>query len=216
MSLDDPGEDEIRSDLPAYLTGELDALGEARVRAALDGDASLRQELREISEAMTFLEEAGTPPVDESTGIGRRWASRAGLLTGLGVAAAIVVIALVLAVPQMGPAGREQTDQILALDPVGNTNASGTAQMRTSDGNVFVDFEFDSLPDRGESAYYEAWLLSPSDAPPISLGIVPHTGGTLTIPPGVPAEYTIIDLSVEHLDGDPGHSGISVLRSNPA
>jgi anti-sigma-K factor RskA len=214
MSSDDGEEVDIRYDLPAYLNGELDAVGEARVRAALNRDPRLRQELRALSEAIEALESAtaGAERPEASNAGHRR--SRARLFALSAAAAVIVALVVLVAVVQFSRQD-ELARQLITLEPVGQGTSSGTAEVYRDRGGTFVDLRFESLPDRGEASHYEAWLLSPGDSPPISLGVISHSGGTLTIPPGVPSSYTMIDVSVEHLDGNPGHSGISVLRSKP-
>jgi len=50
----------------------------------------------------------------------------------------------------------------------------------------------------------------------VSLGPV-RADGTYDLPPGLdPAQFPVVDVSVEPLDGDPTHSGDSVLRGELA
>ncbi|MDO5663474.1 MAG: anti-sigma factor, partial [Brachybacterium sp.] len=45
------------------------------------------------------------------------------------------------------------------------------------------------------------------------LGALDGGHGTFTIPHGVDlAEYSVVDISLEHADGDPSHSGDSWVR----
>ena len=68
-------------------------------------------------------------------------------------------------------------------------------------------------------AYYELWLL---DGPErlLSLGSfrVPASGAAeVTVPlPVDVTDFRFVDVSVESADGDPGHSGVSVLRGPTA
>ena len=64
-------------------------------------------------------------------------------------------------------------------------------------------------PDDG---YLELWLIDPTVTRLVSLGPL-RTDGIYDIPAGVdPAAFPIVDVSVEPVDGDPTHSGDSVLR----
>jgi hypothetical protein len=56
------------------------------------------------------------------------------------------------------------------------------------------------------------WLINPSVTELVSLGPL-RADGDYDVPPGVDAaEFPIVDISDEPVDGDPSHSGDSVLR----
>ncbi|MGY1594027.1 anti-sigma factor domain-containing protein [Geodermatophilus sp. SYSU D00708] len=99
------------------------------------------------------------------------------------------------------------------LEPLEGSNASGEARvLERSDGSLVLDVDLSAADRAGE--YYEVWLLDPAVEQLVSLGVV--QGGsevTLELPPGIDlGEYPIVDVSVEPLDGDPAHSGVSVAR----
>nr|WP_233495969.1 anti-sigma factor [Geodermatophilus sp. TF02-6] len=58
------------------------------------------------------------------------------------------------------------------------------------------------------------WLLDEAVRGLVPLGVVQGGGEvTLQLPPGLDlGEHPVVDVSVEPLDGDPGHSGVSVAR----
>ena len=61
--------------------------------------------------------------------------------------------------------------------------------------------------------YREVWLISPDLTGLVSLGVLEGSTGTFAIPAGVDlADYPIVDVSQEPLDGNPAHSGDSILR----
>jgi hypothetical protein len=61
--------------------------------------------------------------------------------------------------------------------------------------------------------YYEAWLLDESVSGLIPLGVVRAGTEEFELPAGLDlGEYPVVDVSVEPLDGDPAHSGVSVAR----
>ncbi len=63
---------------------------------------------------------------------------------------------------------------------------------------------------------YEVWLLDVETDRLVALGALDDSGkGWLTVPTGVDvADYPQVDISLEPADGDPTHSGNSVLRGD--
>ena len=128
----------------------------------------------------------------------------------LGAAAAvIVVVALVvgIAVTRDGDSGTVVATAQLDLI---EGPATGSAELVDVDGTTRLVVELDAQePDDG---FLEVWLLDPDVSRLHSLGPV-RSDGTYEIPSGlVVAEVPVVDVSVESFDGDPGHSGNSVLR----
>ncbi|MGB2758161.1 MAG: anti-sigma factor [Acidimicrobiia bacterium] len=65
---------------------------------------------------------------------------------------------------------------------------------------------------RDPGAYYEVWLIDSSVKKLISLGPL-RSDGTYSFPAGIdPKDYPVVDVSTELLDGNPSHSGKSILR----
>lgn len=61
--------------------------------------------------------------------------------------------------------------------------------------------------------YREVWLIRNDGGALISLGVIDGPEATLTIPNGLDLrEYGLVDVSVEPLNGDPAHSGDSIVR----
>ena len=127
-----------------------------------------------------------------------------GVVGGLGVAAGLdddegVVVAL--------PALESATA------PAGDLPSDARAEVVQGDAGTSVVVDATGLPPAGD-ADYEVWLLDPSDGRLQSLGVLRADGtADLPVPDGVALEtYTAVDVSVEPRDGDPGHSGDSVLR----
>ncbi|MDH4116600.1 MAG: anti-sigma factor [Acidimicrobiia bacterium] len=80
----------------------------------------------------------------------------------------------------------------------------------TENGNLELEFVDGSLPEG--DGYYEVWLIKPDLSEMYSLG-VSSGDGVYRVPDGVdPEEFAVVDISREPLDGEPAHSGISVLR----
>ncbi|WP_138760825.1 anti-sigma factor [Modestobacter altitudinis] len=100
-----------------------------------------------------------------------------------------------------------------ALDPLPAEDASGRAEVRDVDGvrSLQVDLDAPFLSD----GYYEVWLLQPDAVRMVPVGVV-HRGDTvLPLPDGLDlGAYPLVDVSVEPMDGDPTHSGVSVARGS--
>jgi hypothetical protein len=61
--------------------------------------------------------------------------------------------------------------------------------------------------------FYEVWLIDPETFQMIGLGALTDTSGRFPIPDGLDlSRYTVVDVSLEPLDGDPVHSTDSVVR----
>ena len=90
--------------------------------------------------------------------------------------------------------------------------SSGTATVEEqSDGARIVQVSFEApAPQDG---YREVWLISTDTKRLVSLGVVRGVTGSFTIPDGVDiSKYALVDISDEPYDGDPAHSGNSIVR----
>jgi hypothetical protein len=99
------------------------------------------------------------------------------------------------------------------LDPLADDDASGRAEVRERDGlrSLQVDLDAPALAD----GYYEVWVMQPDAVRMVPVGVV-HRGDTvLPLPAGLDlGSYPVVDVSVEPLDGNPAHSGLSVARGS--
>jgi anti-sigma-K factor RskA len=64
------------------------------------------------------------------------------------------------------------------------------------------------------NTFYEVWLLAPDASRLVSLGLLqPGQAATFELPADLDlAEYPVVDVSLEPMDGDPAHSSDSVVR----
>ncbi len=110
----------------------------------------------------------------------------------------------VVAVVSITGDGREET-----LNDIGD---SGEARLVTVDGRYHLDIDLDVGDPASIDGYLELWIVNTEIDGMVSLGVV--TGdGRYALPPNLdPADFPIVDVSVEPIDGDPAHSGRSVLR----
>jgi hypothetical protein len=98
------------------------------------------------------------------------------------------------------------------LDALPGWTASGGASVQESaDGRreVVVDLEGDT----DASGLREVWLLTADASGLVSLGLLDGPTGRFSVPAGVDlAEFPVVDVSAEPADGNPAHSGDSIVR----
>jgi hypothetical protein len=135
----------------------------------------------------------------------RTWALVAAAAVAGGIVGAGVVTVL----------GRDDAGTAVAaaaLDPLDDAVASGDARgVERADGTrlLEVDLSAPALDD----AYYEVWLLRPDVSGLVPVGVAQAGTSVFELPAGLDlGEFPVVDVSVEPLDGDPAHSGDSVVR----
>jgi anti-sigma-K factor RskA len=110
--------------------------------------------------------------------------------------------------------------QPVALAQFGSAPAGAGARALVSEGGGTrtVRLAAHGLPANGHGSFYEVWMIRDASHM-VSLGtfrVGPDGRGRVTLPVSVdPAEYPIMDVSLEPDDGNPAHSHDSVLRSAP-
>ncbi len=99
-----------------------------------------------------------------------------------------------------------------ALDPLEDADASGSARVvEREDGTRVLEVDLDAPALSG--AYYEVWLLRPDVSGLVPVGTTQAGTSQFEIPAGLDlGDFPVVDVSVEPLDGDPAHSGDSVVR----
>ncbi|MFI2104391.1 anti-sigma factor domain-containing protein [Isoptericola sp. NPDC019693] len=111
----------------------------------------------------------------------------------------------------------ETTVASTVLDPLPDwAGSSGEAVLQTTaDGRRQILVTVDAPAPAG--TYREVWLLKPDVSGLVSLGVLEDDQGRFDVPEGLDlAAYSVVDVSEEHLDGDPAHSGDSVVRGSLA
>jgi hypothetical protein len=109
--------------------------------------------------------------------------------------------------------GSEQVVAQAPLSPIDDSGFTGTAMVqRGADGTVLV-VDVPGLPPV-DDGYYEVWMATPDTSTMVAIGIL-DTGqvGRFALPADMDtASFPVVDVSVEHFDGDNGHSATSVSR----
>ncbi|MEL4319666.1 anti-sigma factor [Leifsonia sp. YIM 134122] len=139
-----------------------------------------------------------------STGFARWWpVAAAALVVGVlaGVAGAV-----------LWPTPSADVIAEAALDPLPTWNASGTARLEESDSGSTRDLVVDLDAPSGTDLR-EVWLIDPATNGLVSLGQLAGASGRFTVPNGIDLEqFSVVDVSDEPADGNPAHSGDSIVR----
>nr|WP_255316608.1 anti-sigma factor [Nesterenkonia sp. Act20] len=150
----------------------------------------------------------------------RRWvplaAAAAGVLIGGAAVAGVLGQGSEEEAPAEPPVAAPTVLGDAALEPVAAEDISGQAEMvETEDGLLEITVEVSEAPDP-EAGYFEVWLRNEDGSRLQSLGAVTGTESTtFQVPEGLDlSEYPVVDVSHEHFDGDPGHSG-TTLAAGP-
>ncbi|MDR7185072.1 hypothetical protein J2X85_002106 [Microbacterium trichothecenolyticum] len=141
---------------------------------------------------------------------------RRGLRGGRMLFALAASIAAVLAIVGVwsfvrAPQSVEIASATLAAFP-DHPGAAGTAQViELSDGERTLTVNVEDFDE--SDGFREVWLITADASALVSLGELDGKKGTFVVPADVDLrEYVLVDVSQEPLDGDPTHSGDSIVR----
>ena len=153
-------------------------------------------------------------------------ASAAALVIVVGVAAAAVVLLpedpepepVVAAEATLEPLDDQPAPARASLvhvqDPADEPDAEAPEPDAVAPGERRLRLDIAELPEH--DGYFELWLLDDEDEPTALLSLGPLTSET-ELPPDLDLDaYPVVDISREAYDGDPAHSGDSVLRGRLA
>jgi hypothetical protein len=132
------------------------------------------------------------------------------------VIAAAAAAVLVLGVVGVGLLSARHDAQRLATATLqafpGWRGSSGTAVLeRLPGGRRVVEVTTTVQPDPRTD--HEVWLMTAGAKRLVSLGLLHGTSGTFTVPTGVDVgRFRLVDVSDEPRDGNPAHSGDSIVR----
>lgn len=148
----------------------------------------------------------------------RRWstgwlvaASVAGIVGGAILTASGV--ALTSSTSDPAPIAAPPVVASASLAPLPQHEGDGAAEIIETDAGTELIVDVSDLS--SGDGFYEVWLIDPDTSQMIGLGALTDTSGRFHIPEGLDlSRYTLVDVSLEPLDGDPVHSTDSVVRGN--
>ena len=98
------------------------------------------------------------------------------------------------------------------LLPLEDRVESGQAEVIERDGQRILRVETGEVPDVTDG-YLEVWLLGDDTSGMVTIGTLSDDSAEFVLPQGLSTDtYPTVDVSVEHYDGDPTHSGESLWR----
>jgi hypothetical protein len=163
-----------------------------------------------------------SPPAEAGGSDRKRWRLVLAAAVALVVLAAGVAIGRGVGAPS-GPAGGElPTSTIVAqLRPIGALDPAGSGTLTATEhaGVRTMAVHLTGVPDTAGADYLEVWLMNGAGSEIVALGALTPDGtgytGSFTVPSNLPmAQLDLIDVSAERYDGNPGHSGVSILRGS--
>lgn len=101
----------------------------------------------------------------------------------------------------------------VGLEPIGDQAVSGAARIERVGATTTLSVEVPGLP-AVDDGYYEVWMATADAGTMVAVGTLDADGtGSITLPGGMDVtEFPLVDVSIEHFDGDAGHSADSVVR----
>jgi anti-sigma-K factor RskA len=144
----------------------------------------------------------------------RHRSTRAWALVGAAAAALVVVLVGIVVTRDGGDDGETVVASArlepLPDEPTGSARPVEARVVETADGRRLDLSLPDGLP--APAGFYEVWLIDPDVEGMVSLGPA-RSDGTYAVPSDLDVTaFPIVDVSVEPPDGNPTHSGVSVLR----
>lgn len=205
--------------------GELDDLRSV-VAAARGGDVNRADPPPQVWAGIAAATAAATPspavtsapatsPTSPTSPTSRagRWSTWA--LVAASVVGALTGGALVAAVGSTGDG--DVTREAVAtteLEALVDSAGTGDARVVRTDDGLVLRLSAASLPE-DDDGFYEVWLLDEQAQRMVPLGILTGTEGDFALPAGLDlGQFPVVDVSAEPLDGDPAHSGNSLLRGS--
>ncbi len=100
-----------------------------------------------------------------------------------------------------------------SLEPVDASAYQGSATIEQVGEDAVLRVSVPELP-AVDDGYYEVWMATSDAATMVAIGTLnPGRDGEFVLPAGMSvADFPLVDVSVEHFDGDAGHSAESVVR----
>lgn len=89
---------------------------------------------------------------------------------------------------------------------------TGDAEILRAGSGRLLELDVLGLPARPDS-FYQVWLLDRSGQRLVAVGLLDGDRARFTVPPDLDvSDYSVVDVSLEPNDGNPAHSGVSVVR----
>lgn len=176
-----------------------------------------------VGRSTAALGELETPPErvwdrirNELDATPRSKASRNRFAIGFALAASIVIVLVAVGTwTLLRPAAEPVQLATATLEAFpSHPGAVGEAiVLETADGTRELTVTLDAS--ESENGFREVWLITADASALVSLGVLEGNETTLPVPEGLDLhEYVLVDVSQEPDDGNPDHSGDSIVRGD--
>ena len=206
-------EDRVRHEPPPELWSRIAAGLVEDSESATDTEQTSSASSDQVIDLATHRPNSDTPldltSAEELAGGDPRFSSRLLLVAAAALVAILLGGSLIIA-STGGDANTVYAADISNTDLPEPFDGAGTVTLEIDDDPMIViDFDTDVPTDEN----VEIWILRADGSEIIPVGTVEPGDTTWDWPTGFdPAEFPLIDLSIEPDDGDPTHSGRSILR----
>jgi hypothetical protein len=177
---------------------------------------SIAAELADVAPEQSVADAAPEQPLADVVPLmpSRRWSPATWMLAAAGVGGIVVgglATAALTSSPSQPPARVQASTE---LDPLPAWDASGTAELTVDEsGQQVLVVSVEADPSAVQDGYEEVWLIDRDVKGMVSLGPLEGSTGSFVIPEGVDVgQFPIVDVSLEPADGEPTHSGNSIVR----
>jgi hypothetical protein len=195
------------SDELGLVGGRGDGVDAGAVAAA---DAGASEVAADDAPGMTASESASPAALHTGDDPSPRSGRRVRVLFALAASIAVILVVVGTWVLVRPAAPVEVAAATLVAFP-DHPGAHGEAVVvETADGEKQVRVELDAAAGSG---YREVWLITADASALVSLGVLESGQGVFPVPAGIDIrDYVLVDISEEPADGDPAHSGDSIVR----
>lgn len=137
-------------------------------------------------------------------------AAAGGILAGVGIGVALGGLGGGAGAPTPAPSVVLASADLAAFP--GWDDATGHATVEEdADGVRSIVVDLEAAVPAGDVR--EVWLIRSDASGLVSLGLLDGDSGRFVVPEGIDlGEFTLVDVSAEPVDGDPAHSGDSIVR----
>lgn len=195
-------------------------VAELRLPTALDAGSSPEPGVIAAGESMATPSKSATGPASDPfgavnvpvTSLRRRTRRSTWLVAAAAAAAGVVTGVLGTRVLSSSP----EAPQVVAtadLSPLADGGVRGVAAVKSGPGGDTLSVGVPGLPPL-DDGYYEVWMATADTSKMVAIGTLgAQRQGSFDLPPGMDvASFPVVDVSVEHFDGQAGHSAVSVVR----
>jgi hypothetical protein len=145
----------------------------------------------------------------------RSWSTSVLVAASVASLAVGVVLSAVATRESDPPSPATQVVAAASLAALPDHTGTGEATIVQRNGTDYLQIDASDLS-QGQG-FYEVWLIDPKTMQMVGLGALDSAEGLFPIPEGLDlSKYRLVDVSLEPMDGQPTHSGNSIVRGELA